>query len=180
MRGYWNNPDATGEVIDADGWFHSGDIGVIDSEGYVKITDRKKDILVLANGKNVAPQPIETLLKRSPLISEIVLLGDKAGTVSALVVPNFEALKTWAKAQGRDLKKPEEFVADPAARKYVKAEIDSLSKDLADYEKIKRIALIDHAFSVDGGELTPTLKVKRKVVAEKYGSLLEKEEQAKP
>ena len=111
MRGYWNNSEATGEVIDADGWFHSGDIGVIDSDGYVKITDRKKDIFVLANGKNVAPQPIETLLKRSPLLSEIVLLGDKAGTVSALVVPNFEALKTWAKAQGRDLKKPEEFMS---------------------------------------------------------------------
>ncbi len=175
MRGYWNNPEATKDVIDNEGWFHTGDIGMIDSDGYVQITDRKKDILVLANGKNVAPQPIETLLKRSPLLSEIVLLGDKAGTVSALVVPNFEALKTWAKEQGRDLKKPEDFVADTAARKYVKAEIDSLSKDLADYEKIKRIALIDHAFSVDGGELTPTLKVKRKVVAEKYGSLLEKE-----
>lgn len=179
MRGYWNNPEATGEVIDADGWFHSGDIGQIDSDGYIKITDRKKDILVLANGKNVAPQPIETMLKRSPLIGEIVLLGDKAGTISALVVPNFDALKTWAKAQGREIKKNEELIADPAARKYVKAEIDSLSKDLADYEKIKRIALIDHAFSQEGGELTPTLKVKRKVVAEKYGSLLEKEEAPK-
>ena len=175
MRGYWNNPTATGEVIDADGWFHTGDIGVIDAEGYVKITDRKKDILVLANGKNVAPQPIETLLKRSSLIAEIVLLGDKAGTVSALVVPNFDALKAWAKAQGREKLTNEELVGDSAARKYVKSEIDLLSKDLADYEKIKRIALIDHAFSVDGGELTPTLKVKRKVVAEKYGALLEKE-----
>ncbi len=173
MRGYWNNPTATGEVIDAEGWFHTGDIGVIDAEGYVKITDRKKDILVLANGKNVAPQPIEILLKRSPLISEIVLLGDKAGTVSALVVPNFDALKAWAKAQGREKVTHEELVTDPTARKFVKAEIDTLSKDLADYEKIKRIALINHAFSVDGGELTPTLKVKRKVVAEKYGALLE-------
>lgn len=175
MRGYWNNPTATAEVIDADGWFHTGDIGVIDAEGYVKITDRKKDILVLANGKNVAPQPIETLLKRSPLIAEIVLLGDKAGTVSALVVPNFDALKAWAKSQGRESLKNEELAGDSTARKFVKAEIDTLSKDLADYEKIKRIALIDHAFSVDSGELTPTLKVKRKVVAEKYGSLLEKE-----
>ena len=175
MRGYWNNPEATAEVIDADGWFHTGDIGQIDSEGYVKITDRKKDILVLANGKNVAPQPIETMLKHSPLITEVVLLGDKAGTVSALVVPNFDALKAWAKEQGRDVKKNDELVSDPAARKYVKAEIDRLSKDLADFEKVKRIALLDHAFSVDGGELTPTLKVKRKVVAQKYGALLEKE-----
>ena len=173
MRGYWNNPEATAEVIAADGWFHSGDIGTIDKDGYVKITDRKKDILVLANGKNVAPQPIETLLRRSPLLTEVVLLGDNSGTVAALVVPNFDALKAWAKENHPGLKTNAELIADPAARKYVKAEIDRLSKDLADYERIKRIALIDHAFSQEGGELTPTLKVKRRVVAERYGHLLD-------
>jgi long-chain acyl-CoA synthetase len=103
MRGYWNNLEATADVIDADGWFHTGDIGEIDAEGYVKITDRKKDILVLANGKKVAPQPIEMKLKRSPLLTEVVLLGDNSGSVGALVVPNFDALKTWAKEQGKDL-----------------------------------------------------------------------------
>ncbi len=175
MRGYWNNPEETGEVIDGEGWFHSGDIGERDAQGYIKITDRKKDILVLANGKKVAPQPIETRLKRSPLLTEVVLLGDNAGTVGALVVPNFDALKTWAKEQGKELKTNEALIADSSARKFVKSEIDALSKDLADFEKIKRIALIDHAFSQEGGELTPTLKVKRRVVAEKYGSLLEKE-----
>jgi len=175
MRGYWNLPDATAEVLDADGWFHTGDIGEIDAGGYLKITDRKKDILVLANGKKVAPQPIETLLKRSPLLSEVVLLGDNSGSVSALVVPNYDLLKAWAKDKGDDAKKPEELAADPAARKYVKSEIDKLSKDLADFEKIKRIALLPHPFTQDSGELTPTLKVKRRVVAEKYGRLLEKE-----
>ncbi len=175
MRGYWNNSEATAEVIDAGGWFHTGDIGQIDVGGYLKITDRKKDILVLANGKKVAPQPIETLLKRSPLLTEVVLLGDNAGTVGALVVPNFDLLKAWAKEQGKDAQKPEELAADPAARKYVKSEIDKLSKELADFEKIKRIALVPHAFTQENGELTPTLKVKRKVVAEKYGRLLEKE-----
>lgn len=175
MRGYWNNPEATAEVIDADGWFRSGDIGEIDSDGYVKITDRKKDILVLANGKKVAPQPIETALRRSPLLTEVVLLGDNAGTVGALVVPNFDALKAWAKEQNLDLKTNASLIADTSARKFVKAEIDKLTKDLADFEKIKRIALIDHAFSQEGGELTPTLKVKRRVVAEKYGSMLAKE-----
>lgn len=174
MRGYWNNPEATAEVLDADGWFHTGDIGEIDSQGYLKITDRKKDILVLANGKKVAPQPIETNLKTSPLIGEIVLLGDQSGGVSALVVPNFEQLKHWAKEQGKDANLAV-LVKDPAVRKLIKAEIDSRSRNLADFEKIKRFALIDHAFSVDGGELTPTLKVKRKFVAEKYGRLLEKE-----
>ena len=121
MTGYWGNPDATAEVIDGDGWFHTGDIGEIDSEGYVKITDRKKDILVLANGKKVAPQPIETMLKHSPLLTEVVLLGDNAGTVGALVVPNFDMLKAWAKEQGKEAAKSEELAADPAARKFVKS-----------------------------------------------------------
>lgn len=174
MRGYWNNPVATKEAIDTDHWFHSGDIGEIDSEGYVKITDRKKDILVLANGKKVAPQPIETMLAHSPYLSEIVLLGDKTETVKALVVPNFDTLKAWAKEQGLGKQDNAALVADPAVRKLIKGDIDKRSADLADFERVKRIALIDHAFSIEGGELTPTLKVKRKVVAEKFGHLLER------
>ncbi len=176
MRGYWDLPDATAEVIDEGGWFHTGDIGEIDGQGYLKITDRKKDILVLASGKKVAPQPIENRLKTSPLLAEVVLLGDNSGAVGALVVPNYELLKAWAKEQGRELKKPEDLAADADARKYVKREIDKLSKDLADFEKIKRIALLPHPFTQDSGELTPTLKVKRRIVAEKYGRLLEKGE----
>ncbi|MEO7719895.1 MAG: long-chain fatty acid--CoA ligase [Capsulimonas sp.] len=175
MRGYWNNPEATKDVIDADGWFHTGDIGVIDSEGYVKITDRKKDIIVLANGKNVAPQPIESLMKQSPFISEIVLLGDKSGGVSALVLPSFDKLKTWAQEQGKEKMSPSEMAADPAVRKLIKTEIDKLSGNLADYEKIKRIALLEKALSIENGELTPTMKIKRKVVSENYGRLLERE-----
>ena len=174
MRGYWNNPVATSEAIDTDHWFHSGDIGEIDSEGYVKITDRKKDILVLANGKKVAPQPIETMLAHSPYLSEIVLLGDKTETVKALVVPNFDTLKAWAKEQGLGKQDNAALVADPLVRKLIKGDIDKRSADLADFERVKRIALIDHAFSIEGGELTPTLKVKRKVVAEKFGHLLER------
>ena len=174
MRGYWNNPVATAEAIDPDGWFHSGDIGEIDDQGYVKITDRKKDILVLANGKKVAPQPIEVLLAQSQYIGTIVLLGDKTETVKALVVPNFDALKAWAKTEGKDKQDNAALVADPAVRKLIKSDIDKRSRDLADFERVKRIALIDHAFSIEGGELTPTLKVKRKVVAEKFGHLLER------
>lgn len=179
MQGYWNLPDATKEAIDADGWFHTGDIGEIDSAGYVKITDRKKDLLVLANGKKVAPQPIETALKQSPLIAEIVLLGDGSGTVAALVVPNFDKLKAWAKEQGKEKTDNAALVADSEARRLVKREIDALSKDLADFERIKRVALLDHTFTIESGELTPTLKVKRKVVSEKYGHLLEKEQMEK-
>lgn len=177
MQGYWHLPEATAEAIDKDGWFHSGDIGEIDGDGYIKITDRKKDLLVLANGKKVAPQPIETALKQSPYVAEIVLLGDKTESVKALVVPNFDALKSWAKAQGNDKPTNETLVADPAVRKLIKSDLDKRSGHLADFEKIKRLALIDHAFSIESGELTPTLKVKRKVVAEKYGGLLEREKE---
>ncbi len=173
MKGYWNNPEATAEVIDSDGWFHTGDIGELDSQGYVRITDRKKDIIVLANGKKVAPQPIENLLKTAPLISEVVLLGDKAGTVSALIVPNYDRLADWAKAEGKPTTDKAVLSASPEARAAIKKQIDERSTALADFEKIRRIALLDHALSIDSGELTPTLKVKRKIVQERYGHLLD-------
>ena len=175
MRGYWHNPEATAEVLDADGWFHSGDIGEEDADGYFKITDRKKDLLVLANGKKVAPQPIETRLKHSPYIADVVLLGDQAGSVSALILPAFDKLKDWAKEQGKDPKDMAALAADPAVRKLFKQEIDAHAGELADFEKIKRLALLPAPLTIEGGELTPTLKIKRKVVAEKYGHLLERE-----
>ena len=175
MRGYWHNPEATAEVLDADGWFHSGDIGEEDADGYFKITDRKKDLLVLANGKKVAPQPIETRLKHSPYIADVVLLGDHAGSVSALILPAFDKLKDWAKEQGKDPKDMAALAADPAVRRLFKQEIDAHVGELADFEKIKRLALLPAPLTIEGGELTPTLKIKRKVVAEKYGNLLERE-----
>jgi len=175
MRGYWNNPEATAEVIDADGWFHTGDIGVIDPEGYIKITDRKKDILVLGNGKKVAPQPIETRIKTNPYISEVVLIADHTGNVSALVVPNYDKLKAWAKEQGKEDVTASTLAADPAAKKFIKAQIEASSGELAEFEKVKRVGLLEKPLSVDEGELTPTLKVRRKVVTEKYAKLLEKE-----
>ena len=173
MKGYWNKPEATAEVIDSDGWFHTGDIGEIDEDGYLKITDRKKDIIVLANGKNVAPQPIENRLKAADLVSEVILLGDRSGTVSALIVPNYEKLARWAKKENIAFTDAKELANSAMAKKEIKSEIDALSKDLADFEKIRKIALLDHPLSIENGELTPTLKVRRKIVREKYGSLLE-------
>jgi long-chain acyl-CoA synthetase len=173
MKGYWNHSEATAQAIDSDGWFHTGDIGEIDRDGYVRITDRKKDIIVLANGKKVAPQPIEAELRAADLVSEIVLIGDQSGTVSALVVPDFDKLAKWAKAKGLTFNGQAELVASAEARKAVKQQIDELSRNLADFEKIRRIALLDHALSIDAGELTPTLKVRRKVVHERYGHLLD-------
>ncbi len=175
MRGYWNQPDATAEVLDADGWFHTGDIGEIAADGAITITDRKKDLLVLANGKKVAPQPIETMLKRSPFIADAVLLGDGSGSVSALLLPDFDRLKAWGKEQGKEGRDGAALASDPDVRRLFKKEVDGLSGDLADFERIKRLALLPAPLTIEGGELTPTLKIRRKAVAEKYGALLERE-----
>jgi long-chain acyl-CoA synthetase len=167
MKGYWDNPGATAETIDADGWLHTGDIGEL-KDGYLRITDRKKDILVLANGKNVAPQPIESALKGSPFLSEIVLIGDRQNVITALVVPNLERLRDWAKKQNLSFADDAALIASPETRRKIKAEIDAHSGHLADFEKIRKFTLLPAAFTVDGGELTPTLKVRRKVIAQKY------------
>ena len=170
MKGYWNNDQATAEMVDGEGWLHTGDVGILDEEGYLKITDRKKDILVLANGKNVAPQPIEAALKGSPFLSEIVLIGDKQNVVTALVLPAKEKLREWARAEGLTYPDDESLLASSEVRKKIKSEIDAHSGHLADFEKIKKFTVLNATFSVDGGEMTPTLKVKRKVVAQKYAS----------
>lgn len=172
MRGYLNKPEATREAIDPEGWFHTGDVGVLDADSYLSITDRKKEILVLSNGKNVAPAPIEARLKTSPYIAQAVLLGDRQNVVSALIVPDFERLRAWARESGIDAADDRSLVAEPQVRRLIKAEIDRLSRELADFEKVKRFALLDRDFSIDSGELTPTLKLKRRVIAEKYASVI--------
>jgi long-chain acyl-CoA synthetase len=169
MKGYWNKPEATQGALDADGWFHTGDVGTLEG-GVLRITDRKKDLLVLANGKNVAPAPIEIQLAQSPYIAQIVLLGDKMKSVGALIVPHQEKLKSWASEQGINGESDEVLLDDARVFKLFKDEIEKYSKHLADFERVKKIALIETPFSVEGGELTPTLKIKRRVVAEKYGA----------
>ena len=171
MKGYWNKPVETAEAIDKDGWFHTGDIGVLDG-GRVKITDRKKDLLVLGNGKNVAPQPIEIALQESPLIAQAVLLGDSQKAIAALIVPNFPNLREWAKTQNISAENDADLVKNLAVLAHFKAQIEALTPHLADFEKIRKFALISEPFSAQNGELTPTLKVKRRVVAEKYGALV--------
>jgi long-chain acyl-CoA synthetase len=171
MKGYWNKPEATAEAIDKEGWFHTGDIGEF-KDNYLKITDRKKDLLVLANGKKVAPAPIEMKLSESPLIAQVVLLGDHQKGVVALLVPDMKALHEYSKKENLGTMREEELVQLPAINKLMRAEVERLTAHLADFEKVKKIALVPQPFSVEGGELTPTLKIKRKVVAEKYASLL--------
>jgi long-chain acyl-CoA synthetase len=171
MKGYHRLPEATAEAIDAEGWFHTGDIGEFDGPN-LKITDRKKDIIVLGNGKNVAPQKIEAKLVESEFVSEAVLFGDGMEYVCALIVPNFDRLRPWLLERGHHESDPTEAVALEDVKALFKEEVVRANKTLADFEKVKRHCLLGTVFSVETGELTPSLKVKRRFVREKYASEL--------
>jgi long-chain acyl-CoA synthetase len=173
MRGYYNKPEATAEAL-RDGWFHTGDIGTIDADGYLAITDRKKDLLVTSGGKKIAPQPIEAVIKRSPLVSEAVLLGDRRKFAAALVVPDFSALERRLRDLGRPPGTHEELIARDDVLALYQEIVDGLNRELSQFERVKKIALLPAEFSVASGELTPTLKVKRKVVEEKYREVIER------
>jgi long-chain acyl-CoA synthetase len=173
MLGYYNKPAETAEVIDPDGWFHTGDLGSRDADGFLSITGRKKDIIVLANGKNVAPVPIEEQLKTSPYIAEAVLFGDEQDVITALIVPQFERLREWAKMQGLLVQSDADLVALPEVKQLIKQEIDRLTSHLAEFEKVRRFTLLDHPFSIETGELTPTLKVRRHFIKQRYAKELE-------
>jgi long-chain acyl-CoA synthetase len=173
MKGYWNNPEATAQAIDPEGWFHTGDIGEIDKDGFLKITDRKKDIIINAYGKNIAPQPIEALLKSSPYVGTPVLLGDRRKYLAALIVPNFEKLEREAAGLGVQVRSREELVDHPKVKALIQDEIDRFNKNLDRQEKIRRFALIARDFSIEEDEITPSLKVKRKVIDKKYKHLID-------
>ena len=172
MLGYYKKPEATAAAIDPDGWFHTGDVGYMDADGYLYITDRKKDIIVLANGKNVAPQPIENLLKQSELVQEAVVYGDGMSAPVALIVPNMDALRAFAKQEGIEAD-GDALLNHDAVQKRFRQELERVNRELADFQRVKSFRLISKPFSIETGELTPTLKVKRRVVAEKYAHLLQ-------
>jgi long-chain acyl-CoA synthetase len=172
MTGYWNKPEATAAVLDAQGWFATGDIGELDGEGFLRITDRKKDILVTAGGKNVAPQPIETHLAASPLVELAVLFGDRKPYIVALIVPNFEALEAWAGKHGLPATDRAALVERPEVLAAYQDVVDGVNANLARFETVKRFRLITEAFSISGGQLTPTLKVKRRVIEQRFAPLL--------
>ncbi len=173
MRGYYNMPEATAEVLDAEGWFYTGDIGEIDADGFLRITDRKKDIIVTAGGKNVAPQNIENLLKMEKYVEQACVIGDRRRYLSVLVVPSFEALEEWASQNGVSAEDKAALVARPEVRQLVQKAIDNVNAHLARYESIKRFELLGEEFTVDNGMLTPTLKVKRKEVMKTFDALIE-------
>jgi long-chain acyl-CoA synthetase len=173
MRGYFNNDEATEKAIDRDGWFYTGDIGEIDADGFLRITDRKKDILVNAYGKNIAPQPLEGLLKTSPYIGTPVLLGDRRKFITALIVPNFERLERDAKKMGLSFASREEMVRDGQIRQLVQREIDHFNQKLSRAEQIRKFVLLPRDFAIEEDEITPSLKVKRKSIDNKYKALID-------
>jgi long-chain acyl-CoA synthetase len=174
MKGYYKKPEATAEVIDTDGWFHTGDIGRLDTDGFLLITDRKKDILVTSGGKNIAPQPIENRLKVDKLIAEVVMIGNKRHFPAALIVPEFSVLEGWAARQGLAFKNREELIAKPEVVALYEDLVKQATTELAPFEKIKKITLLPKEFTLDAGELTPTLKVKRRFVEQKYKELIDR------
>ncbi|HEX8492718.1 MAG TPA: long-chain fatty acid--CoA ligase [Pyrinomonadaceae bacterium] len=172
MRGYYGHPEATNEVL-KDGWFATGDVGRMDEHGHLYITDRKKDLFKLSNGKYVAPQLVESLIKQSQLVSQVVVIGAGRKQPAALVVPDWEELRSAMAEAGLSVPKShDEWSRDPAAVKLVQREVAQLTAELADYERVRRVALLPDEFTIDSGELTPTLKVKRRVIDEKYGALI--------
>jgi long-chain acyl-CoA synthetase len=174
MLGYFNNPTATAEVIDADGWFHTGDIGQIDGDGFLAITDRKKELIVNAYGKNIAPAPIENALKASRWIAQAVVIGDKRQFLTALLVPDFEAARAWAEREGLGAPSNQDLIANAKLRGTIKADVDKVNAELARYEQVRAWELLPNEFTLETGELTPTLKVKRRVILQKYGEILER------
>jgi long-chain acyl-CoA synthetase len=172
MKEYFKEPDATREAIDADGWLHTGDIGELDSEGYLRITDRKKHIFISDGGKNIAPGPIEQLFTQSRLIDQVMLVGDKRLYNTALIVPDFDALKEAA-GVSLDEMSDQDIVSRDDIRDMFSKEIDTFQKELASYERVRRFALLAEPFSVENGLMTPTLKVKRKEVESRYNELIE-------
>jgi long-chain acyl-CoA synthetase len=173
MKGYFNNPEATRAAIDPDGWFATGDVGKIDADGFLWITDRKKDIIVTAGGKNIAPQPIENRLKTHPLVEQAVVVGDRRRYPSLLVVPDFQALEAWARIEGLRWGDRSELVRLPQVVAHMDREILGSLSDLASYERPKKLALLPDELTVENGFLTPTLKVKRKEVQERLEPVID-------
>ena len=172
MRGYYGHPESTLAVMN-DGWFATGDVGYMDEAGHLFLTDRKKDLFKLSNGKYIAPQLIESLLKQSEFVNQVVVVGASRKFPVALIVPDWEALKGSLRAAGQPVGTHAELSSQPSAIKMVQRDVTMITAHLADYERIRRVALLPEEFSIDSGEMTPTLKVKRNVIDARYGKLID-------
>lgn len=174
MLGYYNKPELTEQAIDKDGWYHTGDVGYIGEDGHIYITDRLKDLFKLSNGKYIAPQQVESLLKQSAVVGQAVVVGSGRKQTGALIVPDWEALKVALSEKGiSNVGTKDELSQKPEVIKFVQKEVAEMTRELSDYERVKKVALIPREFSIDKGEMTPTLKIKRGVIDEKYGELID-------
>ncbi len=169
MSGYFQDDEETAKVLDADGWYHTGDVGYVDADGHFFITDRIKDLFKLSNGKYVAPQQVESLLKQSPLVAQAVAVGSGRKQVGALIVPDWETLIQTLKEEGIDAEGTrEELCENRYVVKRVQRDAIDFTRETNEYERVKRVYLLPREFSIDKGEMTPTLKIKRSVIDEKY------------
>jgi long-chain acyl-CoA synthetase len=173
MKGYYKDEEATKEVIDSNGWLYTGDIGEIDRDGYLKITDRKKDLIVTSGGKNVAPQPLENYLTTSKWIEQAVIIGDKRKFVSAIIVPAFSNLESWAKEKGLQWENREKLIQLQKVQKLYENIVEESMEGFAQFEKVKRFVLVPKEFTIEEGTLTPSLKIVRHAVLEKYSDLID-------
>ncbi|RLE15428.1 MAG: long-chain fatty acid--CoA ligase, partial [Actinobacteria bacterium] len=171
--GYWDNEAATHDALTDDGWFHSGDIGVLDDEGFLSITGRKKEIIVTAAGKNVAPAILEDRTRSNPLVSQVMVVGDAKPFIAALVTLDADALAPWASARGLDDAPLSELATNDEVIAEVQKAVDYANKAVSKAEAIKTFRVLPQDLSIEGGELTPTLKVKRSVVASKYAGVID-------
>jgi long-chain acyl-CoA synthetase len=174
MVGYYKKPEATADALDSEGWFHTGDIGLLDDGGFLRITDRKKDIIVTAGGKNISPQPIELMAKTNKFVSSAVMLGDRRPFPVMLIVPNFDNLSKWAAQEGIQSADSAALVALPQVQQKMEAEMRTTLKDLAKFEIPKKFLLLPREFSIETGELTPKLSVKRRVVEQRHAAAIER------
>jgi long-chain acyl-CoA synthetase len=171
--GYHRRPDATSEAWDEEGWFHTGDIGEFDADGFLRITDRKKDLIKTSGGKYVAPQKIENMLKTQPHVSQAVVIGDQKKYCVALLTLDADEMKSWARQRGTSLPPLEQWPADPDINALMRSEVDAVNRQLASFEQVKYFRILPIEFSTDSGELTPSLKVKRKVINERFSDRIE-------
>ena len=173
MTGYYHKEEATYEAFTEDGWFKTGDIGHLDADGFLCITDRKKELFKTSGGKYIAPSPIEQMLRASRFVNQAILVGNERKFPAALIVPNFEMLESYAKLKELDIRTPKEFCTHPRILDLFERQIEAMTPGLAKYEKVKKFALLEHELSVENGELTPTLKVKRRVVDDRYKDIID-------
>ncbi len=174
MKGYYNRPSANEEAFTPDGWFRTGDVGNLDADGFLAITDRKKEMIKTSGGKYIAPQHVESLIKASRFVSQVVVVGNARKFAAALIVPNMELLRSYAQLKGIGYVSETDLLENPRILDLFHRQLDKSTPELARYEKIKKVALLEHEMTAESGELTPTLKPRRKVIEEKYAEMIER------